>query len=254
MSSDVVFQESVFPFKEPTTDIPLHPTSDFLVFGDSEDIEAPFVSPTPLPQTDPNIEFDHPHSPSSLAHYQQHPPNEPQFQNIPPAPARKSSRNPTRLAWMKDFVTKGTTGSAAFCSRQPQYPLFGKANFAGLPASHIAFLANVFAYSEPHSYKQAMTDKGWVEAMNKELQALEKNNIWELTTLTAGHKPITSKWVFKIKYYPDGSLDKFKARLVVRGFNQKEGQDYKHTFLPVAKLATVSVLIALATAKEWDLH
>ncbi|GKE30773.1 retrovirus-related pol polyprotein from transposon TNT 1-94, partial [Tanacetum coccineum] len=132
VSSDVVFQESVFPFKEPATDIPLHPTSEFPIFGDSEDIEAPFVSPTPLPQTNPNIKFDHLH-----------------------APARKSSRNPTRLARMKDFVTKGTTGSAAFCSRQPQYPLFGKANFAGLPSSHIAFLANVFA----HSYKQAMTDK-----------------------------------------------------------------------------------------------
>nr|GEV11752.1 hypothetical protein [Tanacetum cinerariifolium] len=184
--------------------------------GDSKAIEEPFVSPTPLPQTNPNIEFDHPNNPFSLADYHQHPPSEPHFLNIPLAPARKSSRTSTRPAWMKDFVTKGTTGSAAFCSRQPQYPLFGKADFAGLLASHIAFLANVFAHSEPHSYKQAMTDKGWVEAMNKELQALEKNNTWEQTTLPLVYKPITLKWVFKIKYYPDGSLDKFKARLVVR--------------------------------------
>nr|GEU40736.1 hypothetical protein [Tanacetum cinerariifolium] len=145
--------------------------------------------------------------PSSSVYYQQHTPNEPHFQNIPPAPARKSSRTSTRLAWMKDFVTKATTGSVAFFLRQPQYPLFGKADFVGLPTSHITFLANVFAHSEPHSYRQAMTDKGWVEAMNKELQALEKNNTWELTTLPA-----------------------------------------------VAKLETVRVLTALATAKEWDLH
>ncbi|GJX94424.1 retrovirus-related pol polyprotein from transposon TNT 1-94 [Tanacetum coccineum] len=99
-----------------------------------------------------------------------------------------------------------------------------------------------------------MTDPGWVEAMDKELEALERNNTWELTTLPAGHKPITSKWVYKIKYNPDAIIEGLKARLVVRGFNQKEGQDYKHTFLPVAKLAIVRVLIALATAKEWDLH
>ncbi|GJS67280.1 retrovirus-related pol polyprotein from transposon TNT 1-94 [Tanacetum coccineum] len=226
VSRDVVFQENVFPFKEPAADIPFHPTPEFPVFGDSEAIEEPFVSPTPLPQSNPNIKFDHPNSPSSLADIQQHTSNEPQPQNVPPAPARK----------------------------QPQYPLFGKADFAGLTATHIAFLANVFAHSEPHNYKQAMIDKGWVEAINKELQALEKNNTWELTTLPAGHKPITLKWVFKIKYYPDGSLDKLKARLVVRDFNQKEGLDYKHTFSPVAKLATVKVLVALATAKEWDLH
>nr|GEW51275.1 hypothetical protein [Tanacetum cinerariifolium] len=176
-------------------DIPLHPTPEFPVFGDSKATEEPFVSHTPLPQTNPNIEFDHPNSPSSSADFHQHPPNGPHFLNIPSAPARKSSRTSTRPAWMKDFVTKGTTGSAAFCSRQPQYPLFGKADFA-------------------------VTDKGWVEAMNKELQALEKNNIWELTTLPLGHKPITLKWVFKIKYYPDGSLDKFKARLVVRGYTK----------------------------------
>ncbi|GJW70280.1 retrovirus-related pol polyprotein from transposon RE1 [Tanacetum coccineum] len=99
-----------------------------------------------------------------------------------------------------------------------------------------------------------MTDSGWVEAMDKELEALERNNTWELTTLPAGHKPITFKWVYKIKYNPDATIERLKARLVVRGFNQKEGQDYKHTFSPVAKLAIVRVLIALATAKEWDLH
>ncbi|GJX75405.1 retrovirus-related pol polyprotein from transposon TNT 1-94 [Tanacetum coccineum] len=77
---------------------------------------------------------------------------------------------------------------------------------------------------------------------------------WELTELPTGHKLITSKWVYKIKYKANGTLDKYKARLVVRGYNQKEGQDYKHTFSPVAKLATVRVIIALATAKDWPLH
>ncbi|GJW55191.1 retrovirus-related pol polyprotein from transposon TNT 1-94 [Tanacetum coccineum] len=98
----------------------------------------------------------------------------------------------------------------------------------GIPHSHIAFLENAFAAIDPTSFHQA------------------KNR--------CGHKPVTSKWVFKTKFKPDGSEERKKAILVVRGFNQKEGLDYKHTFLPVAKFATVRVLISLDTAKQWPLH
>ncbi|GJU56632.1 retrovirus-related pol polyprotein from transposon RE1 [Tanacetum coccineum] len=108
--------------------------------------------------------------------------------------------------------------------------------------------------TEPTSYQDACKSLEWVEAMEKELSALELNKTWELTELPANCKAISSKWVYKIKYHQDGSVEKYKARLVIRGFNQKEGIDYKHTFSPVAKLATVRVLIAIATAKGWPLH
>nr|GEY10403.1 retrovirus-related Pol polyprotein from transposon TNT 1-94 [Tanacetum cinerariifolium] len=129
-----------------------------------------------------------------------------------------------------------------------------KFNDKGIPHDHIDFLANVFAIIEPNSYKQASKEEGWIKAINDELAALKKNETQTLTTLPPGHKPITSKWVYKIKYLPTGIMDKLKAKLVVRGFNQKEGIDYKHTFSPVAKLATMRVLVALATAKELPLH
>ncbi|GKE28381.1 retrovirus-related pol polyprotein from transposon TNT 1-94, partial [Tanacetum coccineum] len=108
--------------------------------------------------------------------------------------------------------------------------------------------------TEPTSYQDACKSPEWVEAMEKELSALELNKTWELTELPANCKAISFKWVYKIKYHQDGSVEKYKARLVIRGFNKKEGIDYKHTFSPVAKLATVRVLIAIATAKGWPLH
>ncbi|GKF23840.1 retrovirus-related pol polyprotein from transposon TNT 1-94, partial [Tanacetum coccineum] len=178
-------------------------------------------------------------------------PNHVLVNQIPSVPLGKSLRNSTRPAWLQDFVTPKPPGSTP---STPHYPLFASSEFKNIPQTHIAFLANVFANPEPTSYAQAVKEEGWVRAMEAELAALERNQTWTVTTLPTGHKPITSKWVFKTKYKPDGLVERLKARLVVRGFNQKEGLDYKHTFSPVAKLATVRVLIAIATAKQWPLH
>ena len=89
--------------------------------------------------------------------------------------------------------------------------------------------------------------------MDKELTALEANKTWSLTYLPPGQKALTSK-VYKIKFRPNGSIERHKARLVIRGFEQVKDKDYKHTFSPVAKLTTVRVLIALASSKGWPLH
>ncbi|GJS77447.1 retrovirus-related pol polyprotein from transposon TNT 1-94 [Tanacetum coccineum] len=173
---------------------------------------------------------------------------------IPPqtsVPVRKSTRNSTRPAWLQDFVTPAKVN---FVRTMPTYPLFGSFDFQNIPFSHVVFLANVFAVPESTSYKQAIQHEGWVKAMEAELAALERNETRTVTELPPGHKPITSKWVYKTKYHPTCVVDILKARLMVRGFNQKEGLDYKHTFSPIAKLATVKVLIALATAKQWPFH
>ncbi|GKB26563.1 retrovirus-related pol polyprotein from transposon TNT 1-94 [Tanacetum coccineum] len=170
--------------------------------------------------------------------------------NDPLPPLRKSARKSTRPAWLKDFVTPIVPNSS---NALTHYPLFASCNFKGIPQTHIAFLENVFATFDPTSFTQACKDEGWIQAMNAELTTLEKNITWSLATLPSGNKPITSKWVFKTKYNPHDTVERLKARLVVRGFNQQEGLDYKHTFLPVAKLETVRVLIALATAMPLSL-
>ncbi|GKA75458.1 retrovirus-related pol polyprotein from transposon RE1, partial [Tanacetum coccineum] len=239
-------KENMFPFKQfnslMTSTIP----PSFLNFKTTPLTDTEFVNPnTPLSDSDTSPTTSNIPVPTPSVHV----PTPTQNNDLPPL--KKSSRQSARFVWLKDFVTPKVGHSNSVSS---QYLLFGPSNFKGMPSTYIAFLANIFAVPEPTSYKQASKEEGWIQAMNYGLAALEKNETWTLTTLPPGHKPITSKWVYKTKYHQTGIVDKLKARLVVRGFNQKKGLDYKHAFSPVAKLATVRVLVALAIAKQWSLH
>ena len=82
--------------------------------------------------------------------------------------------------------------------------------------------------------------------MNEEIHAIEKNDTWELTDLLADKKPIGVKWVYKTKYKPNGEVDRFKARLVSKGYKQKSGIDYFEAFAPVARLDTIRMIISLS--------
>ena len=110
------------------------------------------------------------------------------------------------------------------------------------------------AMNEPMNYKQAKDKEEWVEAMNEEYNSIMKNQTWELTELPENKTPIGCKWLFKHKLKSDGSIDRFKARLVAKGYAQQEGIDFEETFAPVAKLNTIRILVALATAHNWKIH
>lgn len=90
--------------------------------------------------------------------------------------------------------------------------------------------------------------------MHKELAALETNNTWEITSLPLGKKVIGCKWVYKVKFLADGSLDKFKACLVAKDYTQVEGEDYHNMFAPVVKMQTFRTVLALATTKNWPIY
>ncbi|KAG7599299.1 Reverse transcriptase RNA-dependent DNA polymerase [Arabidopsis suecica] len=118
------------------------------------------------------------------------------------------------------------------------------------------FQSYILAYNtetEPKTFAQTMKSEKWTKAADEELQAMELNKTWIVESLPPGKNVVGCKWVFIIKYNPDGSIERYKAKLVAQGFTQQEGIDFLDTFSPVAKLTSVKLMLGLAAAKGWTL-
>ena len=126
------------------------------------------------------------------------------------------SSRPTRVikppSYLKDFhcFVVGTKHST-------NHPLSQVLNYDRLSSSHRSFVCSVSSHTEPSTYSQAASDPAWQEAMAAELCALESNNTWSLVSLPPGKHPVGCKWVYKIKYRADGTIQRYKVRLVARG-------------------------------------
>ena len=112
----------------------------------------------------------------------------------------------------------------------------------------------LLADSENIGFPEAVKDEKWVKAMNEEIGAIEKNETWEVADLPKGHKTIGVKWVYKKKMNPKGEVERYKARLVVKGYRQKAGIDYDEVFAPVARMETIRLLISVAAHEGWQMH
>ncbi|CAI7891552.1 unnamed protein product [Closterium sp. NIES-53] len=101
------------------------------------------------------------------------------------------------------------------------------------------FFSLVEMPGEPVTLKEALEScdaEEWKKAIESELKSIEENGTWELVELPEGRKAITSKWLFKIKSDADGQIERYKSRLLVKGYKQKEKVDYKELFAPVEEI------------------
>ena len=109
---------------------------------------------------------------------------------------------------------------------------------------------------EPSNFteaNQSEQQEEWQQAINSELLSIWSNNVWHKEDLPEGVKPLTTKWVFKIKRGEHGQILKFKARLCVRGFEQEQGIDFEEVFSPVMRHNSLRTLLSLAAVHDYEI-
>ena len=172
-------------------------------------------------------------------------PTEPMIQNSSgevPAPRRNPPRARLCPSKFQDY--------AAFTVR---YPVSNYLNYSKLSPAYSAFLSGISNDHEPRNFADAQSQPVWRKAMEEELTALNDNQTWSLVPLPKGKHVVGSRWIYKTKFNSDGSVNRYKARLVAQGFTQEFGVDYKETFAPVAKMTTVRVLLSVSVNNGWFL-
>jgi len=226
---------------EPTLDLPTSPQPPAAPSLPSDTSSAP--DPTsldyataPLPAVFPADPL-----PSSINAPTSMPP-EPIFDSAPIPPTDQQ----LPAIPLPTMTTRSHTGSL----KPKQFPGFK------LFRSKYPFLSfhSVLPESEPTSYSKAALDPRWKAAMSAEFEALLSNGTWTLCPRPPHCHVIHNKWVYKIKRHVDGSIERFKARLAAKGFEQQFGVDYTETFSSVIKPATIRLILALAVHFDWPIR
>jgi hypothetical protein len=110
---------------------------------------------------------------------------------------------------------------------------------------------------DPRTVKEAVNSedsKLWKKAMLEEMDALDKNEAWDIVELPAGRKLVGRKWFFKKKFNAQGKVEKYNARLVAKGYSQVEGIDFGEIFSPVAKLTSIRFLLSIVVAFDLEVE
>lgn len=129
------------------------------------------------------------------------------------------SQHPTKPPrYLADYYCNSSFNLPSPMSTRCAYPISSVINYSRLSPQHCRFTLSLSTEHEPHSYQEANKYQCWQQAMKAEVEALELNKTWEIVDLPSHAKPIGCKWVYKFKRRPDGSVERYKARLVAKDY------------------------------------
>ena len=131
-------------------------------------------------------------------------------------------------------------------STSNSHPIYNFLSYYRLSSPYSTFVSTIFSVSLPKNTNEALSHPGWRQAMVDEMAAMHSTGTWDLVVLPFGKFPVDCGWVYTVKVGPNGPVDRLKARLVAKGYTQVYGSDYGDTFSPVAKIASVRLLLSMA--------
>lgn len=181
----------------------------------------------------------------------------------PPSSATPESSNATSVSPPNTSLSMQDAGTTDVVARRlrPRQPV----NYRSL-AGYRALLASSTTPSStmspsmtssaptPTSHTAASRSAPWRAAMSDEYNALLRNHTWTLVPRTNNMHVVGCHWLFKIKYHPDGSVERRKARLIAKGFHQAPSIDYMDTYSPVVKPTSIRLLLTLVVSYSWPLR
>ena len=208
----------------------------------------PLPIPVPL-----NVSMDghsddrHQHRPLQVYHRRQHPPMLPPVEQFSTTAADPTILDSTTSKLdMPIALRKGKRSSTA-------HPISNFMSYDKLHPAFHSFALSIYSESISKNYQKIIQIPHWKAAMDDEMEVLQSRGTWELVTCSVGASIVTCRWVFTVKYKPDGSVDRYKARLVARGFSQTYRVDYAETFSLVARLNSIRVLLSVVINQSWEL-
>ncbi|GKC04657.1 ribonuclease H-like domain-containing protein, partial [Tanacetum coccineum] len=259
ISRHVTFDELQFPYGSIT---PLQPTSytfldptpslihQHIIHNTTQHPTTPHAPITPMVQYNPTP------SPTPSPMHSVTPPSA--HPDTPPH--HNTSQSTTQSTTQPNFAHTTPTSATTHTIPNPPtrtHPMVTRAQVGTVKpnprfhghTSHISPISPI-----PKSPSVALSDPNWRDAMYDEYNALIKNSTWVLVPKPPNVNVVRSMWLFRHKYHADGSLSRYKARLVANGRSQQFGVDCDDTFSPVVKPATIRTVLSLALSRNWPIH
>lgn len=260
ISRDVEFQEDVFPYSDKNStveDIPIAISMPHASHEENTESESNDILPT---EDDPieNIETEHHDDETEDST------DAAAASAIEPEHMGRGQRTRMPSSRLRDYVVNTVTtipvSTPSLPSSAPQpfsgslFPLSDYLSYDRFSPSYCSYLIALKTNIEPRSFREAMKYDVWRASMKTVIDALERNQTWDIEALPPGKKALGTKWIYTIKLRADGTIERHKSRLVVLGNNQEEGHDYDETFSPVAKMTTVRIFLDIAAKKNHEIH